>query len=269
MSLDRPQTRLARRSPSISMPRVYPPSWASAWGCGAISPFPWAVLHLGSDVRMRMRWIPPGRFKRGSHLVTLTSGFWLGEAPCTQGEWSAVRGNRPSRFYGDDRPVEQVSWDDCREFCSELCRRYPRLAARLPTEAEWEYACRAGTSTDYNDGVPLPNEATIAKVAWFFRPGEKGETRPVGKLMPNQWGLFDMHGNVWEWCLDWQGEYSFDDLVDPHGPEQGHRRIVRGGSWGYPAHACSSSYRSDAIQDFRFNLVGFRVAAGCAEDNDP
>ncbi len=196
-----------------------------------------ATLRLNDTVTTRLRWIPPGTFLMGSpkdengrygdegpqHWVTIRRGFWLGEAPCTQAEWEAVMGENPSHFKdGADpsrtakRPVERVSWEDCERFCGRLNEREPGLGARLPTEGEWEYACRAGTASAYNDGsactAPEGRDPALMELGWYREnsgqaKGE-GRTHDVKGLKPNGWGLYDMHGNVWEWCWDWYGPYA-------------------------------------------------------------
>jgi formylglycine-generating enzyme required for sulfatase activity len=159
-------------------------------------------------------------------------------------------GTNPSQFKGDRRPVEQVSWNEAMEFCrkaSELTGR----KFRLPTEAEWEYACRAGTTTAYNTGSVLgPNQANYQSV----------ETRVVGSYSPNAWGFYEMHGNVWEWCSDWFGDYPNSSVSDPKGPGNGTYRVLRGGCWINDARLCRSAFRDWDAPGFRSSNVGFRVA---------
>jgi formylglycine-generating enzyme required for sulfatase activity len=261
------------------MPRPFPPRWACAWGTDRDSPFPYADVDLGSDVTMRLRWIPAGPFVMGSpeseagrwetetpqHAVVLTRGFWLGETPCTQAEWKAVMGTTPSRFKGERRPVEQVNWEDCKEFCRKLGERVAGLSPRLPTEAEWEYACRAGTTSAFNDGSPCTqpkgNDPALAKLGWFDA-NSGGETHSAGGLAPNAWGLRDMHGNVWEWCEDWSGDYRAEEQVDPTGASAGQGRVIRGGSWSRPAWCCRSACRDGGRPAGRVGDLGFRLAAG-------
>lgn len=249
-----------------------------------------AELELDENVVTRLRWIPPGRFLMGSpkdergrdddegphHLVTLTQGFWLADAPCTQVEWRAVMGTEPSHHKGEslaheDRrnlPVEQVSWADCEQFCEKLRARFPGMHAMLPSEAQWEYACRAGTASAFNDGspciVPGGHDPALAKLGWFDK-NSGGRTKPVRGLAPNQWGLYDMHGNVWEWCQDWLDRYATDDQVDPAGAASGGGRVFRGGSWGSPAWCCRSAYRGRWQPVERFDDLGFRLASGRSE----
>jgi hypothetical protein len=221
-------------------------------------------------VPIGLRWLWPGAFLMGSpeteqdrydretrHQVILTRGFWLAETACTQALWQAVMGENPSYFKGPQRPVEQVSWEDVRRFIERLNIEQARSAQRtlrfrLPTEAEWEYACRAGTATAYSFGNDFDPK----------RANNGGETVAVRSLPPNPWGLYEMHGNVDEWCQDWFGDYSTGPVVDPQGPESGEGRVLRGGSWFSVAQSLRSAYRDlndpgDRIQNF-----GFRLALG-------
>ncbi|MBN2195548.1 MAG: formylglycine-generating enzyme family protein [Polyangiaceae bacterium] len=263
-------------------PYPFPPPWASGWGTDRLSPYPFVELELAPGVSMRLRWVPPGRFFMGSpsdeagrwevegpqHGVTITRGFWLADAPCTQTEWVAVMGEDPSHFKGQDdsvhRPVENVSWDDCQTFFQKLAERFPGLEARLPTEAEWEYACRAGTESAFNDGspctVPEGNDPALAKLGWFGK-NSGGTTHPVRELQPNRWGLYDLHGNVWEWCADWFDRYGAEEQRDPTGPASGQDRVLRGGGWYDHAWLCRSAYRFWFQPDVRFHDDGFRLAA--------
>ncbi len=165
-------------------------------------------------------------------------------------------------------PVEQVSWDDTQHFIAELNQRIAGLQARLPTEAEWEYACRAGTTTPFSFGENITPEQVNYDGEYPYAGGEKGLNRertvPVGSLPPNPWGLYEMHGNVWEWCEDWYGEYPNEPQIDPHGPEEGVYRVLRGGSWiGYGRYA-RSAHRHRYGPDYRYDYIGFRLALGQA-----
>ena len=232
------------------------------------------------EVRFALRWIPRGRFRMGSpedergrdddegpqHEVTVSRGFWLGVTPCTQVQWEVVMGSNPSDFDGRDRPVESVSWEECIKLCQSLEERMPCLGVRLPTEAEWEYACRAGTATAFNDGSPCTEptggDAALEELGWY---GENsgGETRPVGRKKPNAWDLHDMHGNVDEWCLDGMRQYAEESQTDPVGPmEEDARRVLRGGSWFPPARYCRSASRLPRPHVGRGSPLGFRLAAG-------
>jgi formylglycine-generating enzyme required for sulfatase activity len=161
-------------------------------------------------------------------------------------------GKNPSDFKGDSRPVEQVSWHDCQSFCLRLAGRTGRRF-RLPTEAEWEYACRAGTTTPFHFG-----EALSPEVANY---GARQETTPGGTYPANPWGLFDVHGNVWEWCSDWYDPWYYTDgpAADPPGPRAGDTRVIRGGSWRTPEDRCQASARGWVAPGFKDNDIGFRV----------
>ena len=216
---------------------------------------------------MALLWVPPGEFMRGSEngdadeqpvqRVTLSNGFYMGRHPVTQAQWQLVMGNNLSHFIGEDLPVEQVSWNDAVAFIERLNERNDGFIYRLPTEAEWEYACRAGTTDDYA-GEP---EA----IAWY-NDNSAGKTHVVGTKLPNAFGLFDMLGNVWEWCADWyHDDYAgapADGSAWLSGGEQTHR-VLRGGSWDYSAQTLRSSFRNRNCPDFRLNDNGFRL---CAEE---
>jgi formylglycine-generating enzyme required for sulfatase activity len=264
---------------SEAMPIRFPSVCANTQGTDRLSPYPFIKLELGKGVVTCFRWIPPGRFLMGSpedehgrwedegpqHYVTLSHGYWLADAPCTQAEWLAVMGTDPSSFKGSDLPVEQVSWEDCQEYCKRIRSRFPEFEARLPTEAEWEYACRAGTTSAYNDGSACTklkgNDSGLEKLGWFDKNSEK-KTHPVRQKEANCWGLYDMHGNVWEWCADWYGKYSADDQVDFPGRSSGSGRVSRGGSWIFPARSCRSAIRYGWHPGYRYLLLGFRLALG-------
>jgi len=224
------------------------------------SPVPRPLRDLLSPIGMKFIWVPPGKFVMGSppgeegrsgdelpHRVTLTRGFFLGASPVTQGQWMAVMGHNPSRFRGENRPVESVSWEDCEEFCKKLSRLDGK-SYRLPTEAEWEYACRAGTTGPFSFGATLSTEQANYDGTYIYNGGKKGSyrrtTTPIGSFPPNAWGLCDMHGNVWEWCADWYGEYPDRDVTDPTGPDSGEDRVQRGGSWVYGPRGARSACRS-------------------------
>ncbi len=189
------------------------------------------------------------------HEVTIAGPFYLGKYEVTQGEWKAVTGSNPSRFEGDDRlPVENVSWDDCQEFIAKLNGRKDGYAYRLPSEAEWEYACRAGTTGDY--------AGELDEMAWY-RNNSGNKTHPVGKKKPNAWGLYDMHGNVWEWCQDRYHKNYNGAPTDGTAWEAGsdNERILRGGSWCDSAYYCRSANRLCNSPVVRDNYVGFRLVA--------
>jgi sulfatase modifying factor 1 len=207
--------------------------WAAARGKDQFGA--WADLTV-AGVTQRLRLIKPGTFPMGSppsepdrvqdevqHTVTLTRPCWMADSPCTQAFWTAVMGVNPSHFHGDQLPVESVSWDDCMRFIRTLDGKVPFLGARMPTEAEWEYACRGGIATAYAGG-------SLEDMAWIARNADHS-THDVRQKKPNPWGLFDMHGNVWEPCSDFYGPYEDGPQTDPVGSRNGYNRVIRGGGW--------------------------------------
>ena len=246
-----------------------PPAWASAWGQDQFGP--WVALCV-AKVEQRLRWIPPGRFRMGSleddresfdderprHQVQLTRGFWLFDTPCTQALWQAVMGQNPSMFKDAERPVESVSWEDCQEFIAKLNEQLLGLALQLPTEAQWEYACRAGTDT------PCYAKKLDA-IAWYDKNSER-QTHPVKQKQPNAWGLYDMLGNVLEWCHDGRRTYATASVVDPLGPtEAGAVRANRGGGWRWGALGVRAAFRGEDLHGLRVGSLGFRCASSGAE----
>jgi formylglycine-generating enzyme required for sulfatase activity len=223
------------------------------------------TLRIRGDIGMKFAWVPPGPFRMGGkydtekpgHRVTISLGFYFGVFPVTQAQWQAVMGYNPSRFRGGDRPVEQVSWHDCQEFSNKLALLTGR-PIRLPTEAEWEYACRAGTTKDYHSGN---NKTALTQVGWFGE-NSNDQTHPVGKLAGNAWGLFDMHGNVGEWCADGMRTYSAENETDPIEPDHADDRIVRGGAWCQNHHLCRAAWRGWDPTGVRYNITGLRVCFG-------
>ncbi len=203
--------------------------------------------------------------------VTISQGFWMSKYETTQEEYKAIMKSNPSSFTGDSkRPVETVSWEDASNYCAKLtaCERVAgRLpsgyAYRLPTEAEWEYACRAGTTTAtaYEDTLGS-TQATFNGRDDPYGGAAKGPylktTTKVGSYAPNAWGLYDMHGNVWEWCLDWYGTYPGGSVTDPRGPTTGSYRVDRGGSWINIGRLCRAAVRGGFWPDFRCGYIGFR-----------
>lgn len=232
------------------------------------------VSQFASVTSIKLVLIPAGTFTMGSPdseadhgadespqtRVTLTKDFCLGAMDVTQGQYESVMSTNPSDFKsaGQDAPVEQISWDDAMAFCQKLTER-ERVAGRLPTgyvftlptEAQWEYACRAGTTGGYA-GDP-------AATSWYDR-NSGGTTHPVGTKQPNAWGLYDMTGNVYQWCADWYANrYTGGAVTDPTGPVNGSVRVLRGGGWYYDKTYCRSAYR-DYDPGYRANFIGFRVA---------
>ncbi len=243
----------------------------------------WAVLGL-DDLRQVFRWIPAGRFLMGSpesatercdnemlHHVTLSRGFWLADTATTQAFWQAVMGWNPSQFQDDPRnPVESVSWLDVMAFIDELNRRVPGLLARLPSEAEWEYACRAGTTTSFSFGDNITLDQVNCNLNYPYAGVRKERSRertvPVGSLPANPWGLYEMHGNTNEWCADWYAKYQARPQTDPHGPPFGKERVLRGGSCWDPVGCARSASRSRNVPtDNLYHVVGFRLALSQGE----
>ena len=261
-------------------PPVFPPPFASTWGDDEFGLY--ADIRMGGLVEQRLqrfRWLEPGTFWMGSeeggaevpgregprHLVTISKGFWMAETTCTQMLWQAVMGGNPSRFDDDSlNPVENVSWVEVRSFISELNRQIPDLNADLPTEAEWEYGCRSGTETAFAFGEhALPDEVNFDG-NFPLADGPSGEyrERPVrtGSLRPNLWGLYEMHGNVDEWCKDGLREYGGLPIVDPVGVTTGEfSPCVRGGSWINSAGNCRSAVRYAFSPGNRDDSLGFRL----------
>jgi formylglycine-generating enzyme required for sulfatase activity len=231
--------------------------------------------------------IKPGRFLMGSdaasgapyfdgqdenltHTVTISYPFWIGQYEVTQADYQSVLGSNPSTFLGPNRPVESVSWMDARAYCATLTAtetlagRVPHgFEYRIPTEAEWEYACRAGSTTEFNVGDEL--HCADAWFGWTFHPtltltwcGNSNVTADVGGYAPNAWGLFDMHGNVWEWCLDSFENYNAAPVTDPFATG-GPNRVIRGGSWNSDSNACRSAIRASNPPGDAFLIFGFRV----------
>jgi len=198
------------------------------------------------------------------HQVTISRPFYIGIHQVTQAQYEAVMGENPSYFIGEadscHHPVESVSWNDGMEFCRELSRMSGRNI-RLPTEAEWEYACRAGAATPFNTGSNISAEQANYRCG-VDEGVHRVETTPVGNFPANEWGLYDMHGNVCEWCSDWYGDYPKVVVTDPKGPSNGSDRIVRGGGWLDIAETCRSAYRGWNNPDDRLLNTGFRVALG-------
>jgi formylglycine-generating enzyme required for sulfatase activity len=243
------------------------PKWAQAIGRDAFGQ--WADVQAGG-VTQRMRWISPGTFTMGSplgeahrldvespHQVTLTKGFWLGDSACTQALWQGVMGANPAHFTGDpQRPVEQVSWDDVQAFMAKMNNAVSGGGFGLPTEAQREFACRSGTTG--------PFAGTMLDALGWCKGNSNQQTHAVRQKAANAWGLYDMHGNVWEWCADFYGLYPLDAVTDPTGPPSGAVRVFRGGSWHYEGWGCRSANRSWDKPDFRSYVLGFRLCVQTA-----
>lgn len=245
---------------------------------------------ITNAIGMKLVLIPKGKFLMGSpieekgrgrhnempqHQVTISKDYYLGAFEVTQAQYEKVMGTNPSGYQGDfvksdnsNHPVENVTWDDALEFCMRLSELPEEQKAgrvyRLPTEAEWEYACRANTKTAYCFG---DDEAKIGDYAWFQHNTGLNDihTRPVGQKKPNAWGLYDMHGNVWEWCSDWHGDYSKEAVIDPNGPSEGDIRVLRGGSWRTSKGDLRSANRMGRTPTHPTYDQGFRVALSASE----
>ena len=224
-------------------------------------------ITLPGGVKMEMIWCGPGTFMMGSpateagrfddeaiHPVKLTKGFWLGKYEVTQAQWESVTGENRSRFKGPERPVDSVSWDDCQRFIRKANVTLGGVA-RLPTEAEWEYACRAGS------GAAIAGNGHLGDMAWYDGNSDS-QTHPVGKNQANDWGFYDMHGNVLEWCHDWFAKTE-GQAVDPKGPPNGSFKVLRGGCWFFYERDCRSAYRLKREPSIRNCIYGFRLA--CSE----
>ena len=239
-----------------------------------------SIQDFTNSIGMKLVLIPKGTFIMGSPIeeegrylaelqreVTISKNFYLGVYQVTQLQYEKVMGINPSRFQGNKvrsdsskHPVEMVSWDDAVEFCKRLSEFPDEKKAsrvyRLPTEAEWEYACRAGSKTAYCFGYDVQ---TLCDYAWFDE-GSGNQTHPVGEKKPNAYGLYDMHGNVWEWCSDWQEDWSSRDVTDPSGPGEGRYRVFRGGCWLHVGAFCRSASRWWNSPSSRNDYCGFRLA---------
>ncbi len=222
------------------------------------------VTDLGKDVKLEMILIPAGKFVMGSpasekghrvnetqHEVTLTKPFYMGKYEVTQEQWDAVMINNRSFYRGPKLPVTSVSWENCQEFIKKLNAKTSG-GYRLPTEAEWEYSCRAGTTTAYSYGDSITkNDSNVEGLS----------TKVVGSYKPNAFGLYDMHGNVWEWCEDWKVDYPKEAVIDPKGPEAGKNRVLRGGSFtGVGMHSRSANWFDNLPSTWNIDYLGFRLA---------
>jgi len=302
--------KIEPKAPTPPNPLLAKPEWASHVGTDQYGIY--AILTI-YDKKQLFRQIPAGTFIMGcddaesdaawvnrkrtftdaphgsclspQHIVKLTSPFWIADTPCTQEFWHEVMGSNPSKFNDDLRkPVEQVSWEDCKNMLSSLNRLRPGLKARFPTEAEWEYSCRAGTTTATYNGdiayIGARNAPALDAIAWYSgNSGLPGRAMaidstgwsekqydhkractqlPRGKL-PNMWGLYDMIGHVWEWCADWLGPIMKITVSDPLGPESGTYRVNRGGSFASIPSFCRSAARSGDKPDSKGLSQGFRI----------
>jgi formylglycine-generating enzyme required for sulfatase activity len=232
------------------------------------------TVDLGKGVKVEMVLLPAGEFMMGSldsdksadkdekpqHRVRITKPFYLGKYLVTQEQWEAVMDNNPSLIKGPKNPVENVSWDDCQRFLEKLNTKIAMQLGKfvLPTEAQWEYACRAGSTTRYCFGDEV---SSLGKYAWYGA-NSGNTTNPVGEKKPNEWGVYDMHGNVWEWCQDWYDGhyYANTPMDDPAGPATGSQHVFRGGCWGDDDTSCRSADRYAYGPGGRGCYLGFRVS---------
>ena len=226
---------------------------------------------ITNSIGMELVLIPAGSFRMGGdkkleqaedhetprHIVKISKTFYMGKYEVTQSQWSEIMNNNPSEFKEDIRPVERVSWNDVQEFIQKLNNKEETNKYRLPTEAEWEYAARADTKSTYCFSSDIK---TLSQYAWY-RKNSEGKTHPIGQLKPNAWGLYDVHGNVHEWCQDWfdRNYYSQSPSNLPLGPSSGLAKVLRGGDWGSEDWYCRCASRSLSSPDRRSNRLGFRL----------
>ncbi len=231
-------------------------------------------IDLSEAVSIKFVRIPKGTFLMGSdsteegrqkdegpvHEVTISRDYYIGQFEVTQLQWKTIMEENPSVFHSypesDDHPVERVTWEDIQIFITKL-NAFNIGRFRLPTEAEWEYACRAGTQTRYAFG-DAPKYWELIQYAWFNSRSE-GRSWPLGTKRSNPWGIYDMHGSVWEWCADWYGPYGEDPEIDPTGPKEGENKIIRGGSWFNEPEALRSANRHRQLPDSKHTNNGFRL----------
>ena len=277
LALQQRQAEAERKAKALE--EKFNPAWASDAGQDQYGRY--ADLNV-KGVTQRFRWIEAGTFLMGSqpnepqrqanetqHEVTLSKGYWLADTACTQALWQVVMGNNPAYFKDNtNNPVEQVSWNDVQAFIQKLNSMVSGLAACLPTEAEWEYACRAGTTTPFAFGNSISPSQANYDGNYPYAGGQKGEYRqktvPVKSFSPNAWGLYQMHGNVWEWCQDWYDAYPTQAVTDPQGAASGSSRVLRGGSWNNNAQFLRSADRYNITSGVRYRSFGFRLVLGQA-----
>jgi formylglycine-generating enzyme required for sulfatase activity len=235
------------------------------------------TIDLGSEVNMVLVFIPAGEFDMGSpptelkrgkdegrHHIKLTKPFYMGKFEVTQLQYRVIMNENPSKFGGDNLPVENVDWYQTSRFIKKLSDK-TGLKLRLPTEAEWEYTCRAGTTTAFNTGTTLDSDFANYDAREPYADGligkYLGRTTDVGSYQPNAFGLYDMHGNVWEWCSDFYAEnyYKLTASIDPKGPVSAKRHVIRGGAWDAPAYKCRSADRNCRKPTTNETYIGFRV----------
>jgi formylglycine-generating enzyme required for sulfatase activity len=232
---------------------------------------------LTNSLGMEFVLIKPGKFMMGSpedepgryageklHAVNLTNSFYMQTTELTQAQWKALMGKNPAshKSCGDNCPVEQVSWDDVQQFIQKINQKEGTNKYRLPTEAEWEYGCRAGSTTAFPNGniteLECDRDPNLDAIGWYCW-NSKNSIQPVAQKKPNAWGLYDMHGNVQEWCQDWFGAYPDDEVINPNGPTKGSYRAMRGGVWYSPARDARCASRFGSPPHYRFQHIGFRL----------
>ncbi|HNQ22080.1 MAG TPA: formylglycine-generating enzyme family protein [Phycisphaerae bacterium] len=228
---------------------------------------PQLTVKLNDQVGLDLVLIPAGSFMMGSegfdsdekpvHKVNISQPFYMGKYEVTQEQWTALNLTNPTKFVGPRRPVEDVKWEDCQKFLDALSAKYRGSHFGLPTEAQWEYACRAGSTTAFCFG---DDEGDMGRYAWYAKNSDK-TTHPVGEKRANAWGLCDMYGNAYEWCQDWDGPYPAGDQTDPTGAPTGVKRALRGGSFNSSAKACRSANRAWTQPPYPPEIGGFRVVA--------
>ncbi|MCX5677392.1 MAG: formylglycine-generating enzyme family protein [Planctomycetota bacterium] len=263
-------TDLARTAATVTLKRIDEALAKLGPALGPKSGPASLTLDLGKGVLMKLVLIPAGKFLMGSpnlekermgnegpqHEVIITKPFYLGVTEVTQAQYEAVMGTNPSKFKGPTYPVDSVTWHEAVEFCRKLSEKTGKTF-RLPTEAEWEYACRAGSQTRFSFG---DSEGVLGDYAWY-KSNSGGKTNSVGRKKPNAWGLYDMHGNVWEWCADWSGSYSSKSSTDPKGADSSWARVIRGGACdGNEAGGFRCAYRGHGDPAGRSGSRGFRCA---------
>ncbi len=256
-------------------PETFPLPHAVEWGEDDYGLY--QVFNL-FGVEHGFRWIPPGRFLMGSpedekgryddeiqHWVTLTKGFWLAETTVTQALWQAVMGDNPSEFKAEQNPVEKVRWNNTQKFIDKIKTALPELLLKLPTEAQWEYACRAGSQTPFWFGKKINLQNANYSRNWDYgddvNSSRLGKTCEVKRFKPNLWGLYQMHGNVWEWCDDrYVADLGTQSVIDPTGPKNGAIRALRGGSWSGDGRDLRSAARRKFEPDLSYNNLGLRLS---------
>lgn len=262
-------------------PVTFPEPWASGWGEDEFGI--WMSFTYKGIIQV-FRWCEPGEFLMGSpedepertddetlHKVELTKGFWIADTTVTQALWLAVMGENPSSFKGDNNPVDSVSFEKVCIFIDKMNALKPELKLCLPSEAQWEYACRAETTSPFYFGNQIDSSVVNFDGGYLHGDVEKNEYREktvaVKSLPPNGWGLYEMHGNVEEWCQDWFGEYPEPSTLDvvtsnPLGAEAGYYRVLRGGSWAHNDVYCRSAFRFSDDPAYDYDVMGFRLARG-------